>query len=270
MQPGGKSCPQRRGLGHLRPEHRGSHDVGLDLHHQIALGEAAVGLHGLDGVADVLLHCSHHVDGLESHALQHGPRDVPPARLQGHPDQRAAGVGAPPRREEAREARHEGDAARVRHGRRQVADLWRSVDDLQLVPQPLHAPAGDRHRPLQGVDGGRVRPQLPAHRRQEPVRRRHGLRASVDHHEAAGPVGVFHLAHLRAPLAQQGRVLVADGGRDRHARQGPALDPAQLLRVGPDLREAVHGNAQLLADALVPIERLEVHQHGARGIRDVG
>ena len=138
-------------------------------------------------------------------------------RVARQADDRAAGARIPIRRAEADERRHEIHAVGVVHLRHQLLDVRRRLDRLQAIAQPLHRRAGDEHRPFERV--GDLAADLPRHRRQQPLLRRHRLGAGVEQHEAAGAVGVLRRARLEAGLAEERRLLIAgiagDGNRPR-------------------------------------------------------
>src|SRR5207249_3661834 len=70
---------------------------------------------------------------------------------------------------------------------------------------------------------------------------------------------VHFASPVKARLADQGRGLVAERGRDRDARKwSPRL--AVGLRRRTDLRQDRGRDAQQVQQILVPIERSEVHQ----------
>jgi hypothetical protein len=74
-----------------------------------------------------------------------------------------------------------------------------------------------------------------------------------------------------ASVAEGGRLLVAQVARDRHALERPArLDLAVDLARGPDLGQHRGRHAHDARDLVVPRQGLEVHEHGATGVRHVG
>ena len=100
--------------------------------------------------------------------------------------------------------------------RRQLLDLGRGLDQAEVVAQPLHQRTGDRDRALEGVDRWLIA-DLVAERRQQAALAGHRLGAGVEQHEAAGAIGVLRLAGAEARLAEEGRLLVSEVTRDRHA-----------------------------------------------------
>ena len=68
----------------------------------------------------------------------------------------AAGVGLPVRREQAGECGDDVKAAVVLDRFREVLDLGRRLDHLEVVAQPLNERPGYRDRALEAIDGGAV------------------------------------------------------------------------------------------------------------------
>ena len=118
-----------------------------------------------------------HVDdvaGLERHRLDDGPGDVGAGGAPGDAEDRAPGVGVPPRAAQAGERGHQDHAVAVGHRGRQRADLGRALDDAEAVAQPLHGGAGDEDRALVGVGELGLAAgagQRPRHRGEQPVDR---------------------------------------------------------------------------------------------------
>ena len=174
------------------------------------------------------------------------------------------------RREQTRERRDDVDIAVVLDTLGEVLDLWRRADQVEVVAQPLHQRAGDGHRTLQCVDR-LVVADLVADGGEQTVLAHHLLLAGVQQHEIAGAVGVLGGALLVADLTEGGRLLVAEDAGDRDAREGALLTARAVdLRGGLDLRQHRHRDAHVLDDRLVPLQGVQVHQHGARGVGDVG
>jgi len=121
----------------------------------------------------------------------------------------AAGVGLPVRREQAAERRDEVAAAVVVDRPREILDLRRGLDQLQVVAQPLDERAGHGDRALERVHRVGVA-ELPCDGGDQAVLGDDRLGAGVQQHEIAGAVGVLAGAGLEADLAEGGRVLVAE------------------------------------------------------------
>src|SRR5690606_5534200 len=84
-------------------------------------------------------------------------------------------------------------------------------------------------------------------------------------------VGVLGHADLEARLPEGRRLLVAQDAGDRDAGE-VALRAALAVDLGggTDLGQHRHRDAHVRGDALVPAQGLEVHEHRARGVGDVG
>ena len=225
--------------------------------------------------ARVLLHRVDDVAALVADRLQRGPGDVGVGVVARQPDDRPARVGAPVGREQAGEGRHEVDPAVVVDRARQRLALRGVADDLELVAQPLDRRARDGDRALQRVHRLGVA-ELVADGGQQAVLGADELLAGVQQQEVAGAVGVLGLARREAHLPDHGRVLVAEDAGDRDlalpdAAPG-ALRAAEEVRVRgrPDLGQHLRRHAEDLEQLGVPREGLEVHQHRARGVGDVG
>ena len=146
-----------------------------------------------------------------------GPGQLRPPDAPGHTDDRAPGVGVPPRAAESGEGGHQVGAARVGDRVGQGTDLGRRGDKAELVAQPLHRGPGDEDGALRGRRPpwpGRC--ERPGHGREQAGHRLGAGGAHVHEHEAAGPVGVLGHARPEAGLAEEGGLLVAGDPADRH------------------------------------------------------
>ena len=189
------------------------------------------------------------------------------------PDDRAAGVGPPVRREQAGERGHEVHAAVVLDLTGERLGLARTGDDAELVPQPLHRGPGDGDRALQRVHRVLVA-ELVAHRAEQAGLRTDQLGAGVQQHEVAGAVGVLRFARVEADLTDRRRLLVTEVAGQRYdAGQrtvGERLAVHVRVRRRPDLRQHLPRDVEEADQLVVPVERLEVHQHRAAGVGHVG
>ena len=151
--------------------------------------------------------------------------------------------------------------------------LRRVAEDPELVPQPLDRRAGHGDGTLQGVHR-RLVAQLVGHRGDEPAPRPHHRRAGVEQEEVAGAVGVLRLSWLEAQLADTGGLLVTQVTRQRHlAAEGAGIEGAAVgVRGGrrPDLRQHLAGDAEEAEELVVPVQRLQAHEHGAGRVGRVG
>src|SRR6266545_67388 len=259
---------ERRGLRHGRPDHRHAEDVGLELHQEVVVDHPAIDLQLLQGDAGVRVHGIHNLAGLPCRGLQGRPGDVALGDVSGEAHDRAAGVASPVRGEQAGEGRYEIGPAVVLHGLGEILHLGRRLDQPQVVPQPLHEGAGDGDRSLQAVHSGLAADLVPE-RRQKPALGLDGCRSRVQEQEVPRPVGVLGIADIERGLAEYGRLLVAEVAGYRDPRQR-ALGLAVDLARGLDLRQHGPGDAHDAQDLVVPIEGLQVHEHGPAGVGHVG
>ncbi len=184
-------------------------------------------------------------------------------------DDCAARVAAPVGGEQAGEGGDEVDAAIVADRLRHILDLGRALDQPEVVAEPLDERAADRNRALEGVDG-RLIAELVADSRQQAALRGHQLRAGVVDHEAAGAIRILGLADAEADLAHRGRLLIAEDAGHRHAIQRATLDVTVGLAARSNLGQHLTRHTDRLQQVVVPIQRLEVHQHRARRVGHVG
>ena len=142
----------------------------------------------------------------------------------------------------------------------------RTHDQAQAVPEPLHDRPGHEDAALEGIVHAVA--DLPGHGGDQPVLGEDGFVAAVHQQEAAGAVGILDRALLDAHLAEQGGLLVADHARDRDA---VAADDrlAVLLAAAADLRQHRGGDAEEFEQVGVPVQRIDIEQHGPRGVGHV-
>ena len=149
-------------------------------------------------------------------------------------------------------------------------DLRGGRDHPQVVAQPLHQRAGDGDRALERVDR-LVVADLVADGGEQAVLGVDDLLAGVQDHEVAGAVGVLRLAGLERRLAEGRGLLVAEDAGDRDAAEQALFTAVAVdLGGGLDLGQHGHRNAHVGRDLVVPAQGVEVHQHGAGGVGDVG
>ena len=200
--------------------------------------------------------------------LKRGPHEVRPRRPARQPGYQPARVGIPVRRAEPRRARARsgrppssrpsGRAARSRprsrsgRGRRAATARRRRRRGRRLRPRTGAAPRSH--------SGGRL---------QQPLRHGAARPADVREHERPGAVRGFYLAWCEAPLAEQGRLLVAGDAREwGHGAEQLGLgddagrrdDRGRIDRSTPNSSSSSSSHCQ----------RLDVEQQRARRVRDVG
>ena len=179
----------------------------------------------------VRLHRRHEIDVLQRDRLQRGARDVGLGRAARQAGDEPARLGAPVRRAEPGQRRHDGDAARVGHRARQRLDLARAC---AMMPRPSrsHCTSAPAMNALPSSAYAVARAasvsSVQATVAEQPARRDLRLAADVHQQERAGAEGALGVARLGAVLSEQRRLLVARDAGDRDA----VGQPGHALRLG--------------------------------------
>ena len=241
----------------------------MDLHENITDGRAAVHPQFRQGTGGIGIHHPHQIGGLIGDALQHRPGDMGLGAAPCQAYDGAPGVHIPIGRAQTGKGRHHHNAAAVRHALRQPVTLRSALDQPQLVPEPLDGAACVEHAALQGVDG--FPRHLPAHTGHKAAAGPHRRIAHVHQGKAAGPVGVLRLTGSKAGLSEQGGLLIARAAAHRDPRQilqsrQAGSQMAVDLAVGLRLRQQVHGDVQRGTERRVPLQGMDIEQHGTAGV----
>ena len=192
-----------------------------------------------------------------------------PARAPGQTQDGAPGIHIPIGSAQAREGGHHHHAAGGGDRGRQGIDLRGGAYDTQLVPQPLDGAAAVKNAALQGVAG--LTFYLPGNGGDQARPAAHRVRPYIYQGKAAGAVCIFCLAGSKAPLAEEGRLLVPRRTAHRDPRHlfkagNIGLHGAVDLTVGHRPGQDGHGNMQNVAQLLVPAEVMNIEEHGPGGI----
>ena len=227
---------------------------------------AAIHLQRLQRHARIPLHGLQHLPGLISRRLQRGARDVILVDVAGEPHDDAPGVGLPIGRIQPRKRGHDVDAAAIGNRTGVILDVMRKIKKAQIIPQPLHQRPGNGDRPLQRIHRGRIA-KLVAQRSQQAALAGHHALARVHQHETTRAISVLGLARLETGLPHRGRLLIPQIAADGNAPPA-AID----VRVGGRTNLGQHRtrNAQRRQHLLIPIQRLQIHKHGAAGVGHIG
>ncbi len=215
---GGVGGAERGRFGDLRAHYFGVQDVRLELHERLAAHHAAIDAQGFQRNAGILLHGAGDVVGLVGGGFERGAADMGAVGIAREAGDDAARVGTPMRGVQAREGRHDVDAAIVGHGQRQGIGLGGVTDNAEIVAQPLNERAGDGDRALQRI-GGRGVAEAVGDRGDQAGLALLDVGAGIEQQEIAGAVGVLGLARGKADLADEGRLLVT-----QHTGQGDAIE----------------------------------------------
>ena len=190
-----------------------------------------------------------------------------PLGPSGDADDAAAGVHIPMRRTQSGKGRHQVHPAGVLHLLCVVFRILGFGDEAHLIAQPLNDRSAHKDTALQRIlhlsiqsDGNGGQQPVPAHAR--------GI-AGVHQQKAAGAIGVLCLPFLEAALTKQRRLLVACNScnRDIFPLDGGI---AVYLAAVAHLRQHTARNIQHLQQLFIPVEGVDVVQHGAGSIGVVG
>ena len=264
----------QRGGFHAGGAHHGNaQQVGLELHQQV--------VHTGPAIHAQLAHCRTAIGHrVAAHGLQQGRAlvgngfqrragDVGDGAATRQTGDGAAGVGLPVRGTQAGEGGHHHHAAAVGHAFGQLLHLAAVLDGTQAVAQPLHHRAAHEHAAFQRKLG--LGASLCGRGGQQTVGRGLELAAGVHQHEAAGAIGVLGHAGREAGLAEEGALLVAGHAADGNlAAQDVGGRVAEVGCGGQHLGQQAAGNAQRGQQIGVPLVGVDVEQHGAAGVADIG
>ena len=262
-QTGQIGCPQGGGLPDHRAAYRSAQNVRLKLHQKAVAAGAAVHFQLCQPFPRVLFHGVHQIHALVGDGFLGGTDNVLRPGAPGDAHDGAPGVHIPIGRAQSRKGGHQIDAAGGIHLLGIVFRISGLADEAHLVAQPLDDGAAHKDRTLQCVlhltaeadgDGG-----------DKAVLALTGRPARVHEQETAGAVGVFGVPRLEAALAEQGGLLVAGDPGNGHVdalNVAVAVDLAGIAHLG----QHGAGNAQLPQQPLVPLEGVDVVEHGARGV----
>ena len=159
---------------------------------------------------------------------------------------------------------------RVRDPTGRDLSVLRTVDDPQLVPEPLDGRSRVEDHALQGVLDVVV--QVPRDGRQEARRRQHAPRAGVHDERTRRAVGGLHVSRLVAGLAKERSLLVSDdsGDGDTGAEGRVRCRVAVDLGGRADRGQHLGRDGQFRQQCLVPGASIDVEQECPRGVRAVG
>ena len=268
---GGKAGQIRRAKSGGLPDGRAQHllvqDVGLELHQEVVAAGTAVHLQGADGDVGVLLHGPHQVGALVGDGFFCRADDVVLGGAAGDAQNGTPGVHIPVGCAQTGKGGHDVHAAVVRHLLGVILGIAAVLNEVHPVPDPLDDRAAHKDRAFQRILHLAVK--ADGNGGDQTVLALVDLVASVHQQKAAGAVGVFYIAGLKAALPEQRGLLVARNTGHRHIHAlnvGIAVHLAGVLHAGQDAA----GNVQRLEQGVVPVQCADVVQHGAAGVGAVG
>ena len=244
-------------------------DVGLELHEHIVGAGPAVHFQAGQGDAGVGPHGLQHVADLVGDGLQGGPDDVVLVHATGQAHDGPPGVLVPVGGPQAGEGGDHVAPGGVGHLPGVVLAVGGGVDEPHLVPQPLDG--GPRHEDgaLQGVADPAA--QAPGHGGHQTAAGEDGLVSSVHQQEAAGAIGVLGLAGGKAGLTEESGLLVPGGpGNGNGTAEEPRVGLPIDLAAGNGGGEHGPGNIHEVQQLLIPVQGVDVEEHGPGGVGVVG
>ena len=166
----------------------------------------------------ILLHRPHHVVGLVGGGFQHGAGNMALVHKAGQTGHHAPRIGFPIGCVQARKSRNKVSSAIVVNGLGEGLHVGTFFNHTEVVAEPLHQRSRDGYTTFEGVGNGFV-PKLVGNSCQQTTGRFAEYSTRVEQQEATRTVGVFGLSRLKAGLAHQGRVLIAQDTGQRYTRQ---------------------------------------------------
>ena len=190
-------------------------------------------------------------------------------RAAGYARDRTARISVPVRRAQPDERGHYVHAERVAHLFGVLLRFRRGAHQTKLVAQPLHDCAAHKHASFQSI----LRSVRHARRkrRNKPVLACNGIVARISKHKTTRAERVFRRAAIEATLTEQRGLLIARNAGNGHARAEHARVrvPEHPTR-RQDARKHALGYAEQFKQFVVPVERVDIKQHGARRVGVVG
>ena len=264
---------QGRGLHAGRAHDGNAQQVGLELHEQVVDAGAAVHAQFAHRRAAaghrVAAHGQQQGGALEGDGFKRGPRDVGNGGAARQARDGAARIGLPVGGAQSGEGRHHHHAARVGHALGQLLHLAAVLDGAQPVAQPLDHGAAHEDAAFQRI--GRRSGGLCRSGGQQAVGGGLEHAARVHEHEAARAIGVLGHAGRKAGLAEEGALLVAGHAADGDlAAQHLGCRAAEIGGGRQHLGHQRARNLQQRQQIVVPLVGVDVEQHGAAGVGDIG
>ena len=143
----------------------------------------------------------------------------------------------------AGEGGHKVDAAIVGHGSGERFNVRTSLNESEVVAQPLHQRAGDGDAAFQRVACG-LGAKFIGDGSEHPEFRRHRPFAGIHQQKASRAVGVFRFARFKAGLSDERGLLIAKDAGDRHIFDRSEPRFSENFAAGGDARQDLSGMPQ--------------------------
>ena len=255
----------------LRSMKRRAKHIALELHEEVVFRRAAVDVELGELHARVGFHRHHQVMHLIGKRFERSANEMGAGRSAREPNDRATGIGIPVRGAKASEGGHDVDALRAIDAAGDLAGVGHVVDKAHLVAQPLQKSTRHKHASLERIFRTLCIRRTCGNGSDQTVFRLARLVSRVHQKEAARAVGVFRLAGRKTALPEQRRLLVARDTADGHAGEDGGISRhAEVARRGAYLGKHRSGDVEQVKQPRVPFHVVDVEEHGAARVGDVG
>jgi len=192
--------------------------------------------------------------------------------VSGDAEKGTASIINPVWRKEAAKGGNKGATTIILDSLRESTQLGGGLDEAEVIDEELDTRSGDSNAALERVHG-LARAKVEGDSGQQTVGGDDGLGADVVQEEAPGAICVLGQAGCEALLTDESGGLVAEAASDLGALEGRVGEGAKGLGIGGADNlwqlDLVTVEAEPVQQLSIILERLEVHEHGARGIGGV-
>jgi hypothetical protein len=136
-----------------------------------------------------------------------------------------------------------------------------SIPDVPFDGRPSHS-----NGPFEGIRGSLVISQSVRYGTDQPVLASNDVGPGVEEYETTGTIRVFGLSLAETLVSDQSSLLITDHPGDGHVLERSRGDLAIDFGRGDDLRQDGRFEAEKVDERLVPLQSLERHQQGSRGV----
>ena len=249
-----------------RAQHGFVQDVRLELHQKLVAGSTAIHFQGGDGLAHIQLHRVHQVIALISDGLLRRADDMVLGGAAGNAHNGPAGVHIPVGCAQSGKGRNNIHPAVIRHLLGVILRIPAFLDHAQAIAHPLDDRPAHKHTALQRILHLAV--QADGNGGQQAIFAAADGIAGVHQQKAAGTIGVFGFAFGKTALAKQCGLLVARNTGHRHlyaAQVGVTVNLAGIRHT----RQHGAGDIQRVQQCIIPVQLVDIIQHGAAGVGSV-
>ena len=187
----------------------------------------------------------------------------------GQPQNGAPGVGIPVGSPQSRKGRNHIAAVGVVDLLGHVLGIHGGFDKPKLIPKPLDGGPGHKNGAFEGIVHLPIQP--PSDGGHQPVPGENGGFSGVHQQKGTGSVGTLGIAGIKAGLSEEGCLLVtgSTGNGDGCAEKLGGSVPINPTG-GNGLWEHGRRDIQQLQNLLIPLQSVDVEQHGSGGVGIIG